>query len=372
MLRILVLTRYDPRGASSRVRFFQFLSRLSKRGMSFNVRPFLDDDYIRALYRGERAKVGKVFGAYLRRLCVLLRTRNYDLVWMEKEALPWLPAAFEIALMRGTPYVVDLDDAWFHRYDQNPSRIVRWLMADKIDTVMRHAAAVVAGNEYLADRARRAESRRVKIIPSVIDLNRYPSEIMTDAKSVGRKTSVVIGWIGTPITAHYLAGIEQAFRAIAAIRSVELHVVGASAPATFAGLPVRNIVWDEATEIEMIRGFDIGIMPLDDRAWERGKCAYKLLQVMAAGRPVVASPVGANHVVIQDGVNGFLADTPNQWIRAFTALIDDPDLRVRMGLKALQTIKDRYTIERVLPELASVLTEAPVLGDSDISAADIG
>lgn len=363
MLKVLVLTRYDRLGASSRVRFLQFLSALSTREMSFSVQPLLDNDYIKALYRGERTGAGKILGAYLRRLRALFSIRNYDLIWMEKEALPWLPAEIELALMRGRPYVVDLDDAWFHRYDENPSPLVRWLMADKIDVVMRHATIVVAGNEYLADRARRAQARRIEIIPSVIDLNRYALESASDTKTSGRNDPLVIGWIGTPITAPYLKGIAQAFRAIAATRSVVLQVVGASAPAEFAGLPVKNMAWSEATEIETIRGFDIGIMPLDDTGWERGKCAYKLLQVMAAGRPVVASPIGANRTLVRDGINGFLADTTDRWVQVLTALIDDPDLRTRMGLEALQTIKDRYTIERVLPELTSVLRQASTVQD---------
>ena len=137
-------------------------------------------------------------------------------------------------------------------------------------------------------------------------------------------------------------------------------MIGASAPTTFAGLPVRNIDWSESTEVEAIGAFDIGIMPLEDTQWERGKCAYKLLQVMAAGRPVVASSVGANCSVVRNGINGFLADTSDQWTQALIALIDDADLRARMGLQALQTIKGHYTIEQVLPQLASVLDEASV------------
>jgi len=357
MLRILVLTRYDRLGASSRVRFLQFLTPLAAHGISFSVRPFLDKEYIRRLYKGERAQVRKLIAAYLKRLRLLLFARGHDLVWVEKEALPWLPAALELALMRNVPYVVDFDDAWFHRYDQSSSLIVRGLMAGKIDAVIRHAAVVVAGNEYLAERARRAKARRVEIIPSVIDLNRYGTGFPSETNIHDTKKQIVIGWIGTPITVHYLVAVEHALRAIAAKHSVALHVVGASAPASFAGLPVKNMVWNEATEIQTIRGFDIGIMPLDNTLWEHGKCAYKLLQVMAAGRPVVASPIGANCTVIQDGINGFLADSPIMWIKALAALIENPALRWRMGAQALQSVKDRYTIDCVLLRLASVLAD---------------
>jgi len=361
MVSVLVLTRYDRLGASSRVRFLQFLPGLAARGMTFSVRPFLDDDYVNGLYNGKRMQVGRVLAAYLRRLRALWCARRYDLVWMEKEALPWLPAAVERALMRGVPYVVDLDDAWFHRYDQSPSVIVRALMGHKIDAVMGRAAIVVAGNDYLADRARAANARRVETIPSVVDSNRYTPAVLSRTKTSNRASEIVIGWIGTPFTVRYLTSIEQAFRTIAAKYSVALHVVGASAPRSFARLPVQSISWNEATEIETICDFDIGIMPLDDTPWERGKCAYKLLQVMAAQIPVVASPVGANCVVVRDGINGFLADTTDEWIRALSALIDNPDLRAKMGFEALQTVKDHFTIERVLPQLTSILSEASAL-----------
>jgi glycosyltransferase involved in cell wall biosynthesis len=360
MLNVLVLTRYDRLGASSRVRFLQFLTALAARGMSFDVWPFFDDDYIRSLYGGKRAKATTIMAAYLKRLGALMRAHRYDLIWLEKEALPWLPAAIETTLLRGVPYIVDLDDAWFHRYDRNPSPVVRTLMAGKIDAVMHRAAAVVVGNDYLAERARRAQASHVKVIPSVIDFDRYTPTILADAAGSGRKTPIVVGWIGTPITAPYLAQIEPAFRAIAATRAVELHVVGTAAPPAFAGLPVKNIAWNEDTEVEVIAAFDIGIMPLANTDWERGKCAYKLLQVMAAGRPVVASSVGANAVVVRDGVNGYLADSSDQWVEALTALIDDAGLRARLGRRAQQTVENHYTIARVLPQLASVLAKAPL------------
>jgi glycosyltransferase involved in cell wall biosynthesis len=305
----------------------------------------------------------KILIAYLKRFQMILRARSYDLVWIEKEALPWLPSALELALLRGIRYVVDLDDAWFHRYDQNSSTVIRKLMADKIDRLMDRAAVVVAGNEYLADRARRTEAKRVEIIPSVIDFNSYLTKTISNTGNSERKNPVIIGWIGTPITARYLAEFEQAFRTIAAIRSVELHVVGASAPPAFTGLPVATITWKEATEVDAIRAFDIGIMPLDDTPWERGKCAYKLLQIMAAGRPVVASSVGANRTVIRDGINGFLADTTDTWIEALTALIDDPNLRGTMGRVAMQAVKERYSLECATPRLAAVLAEAAALRD---------
>jgi glycosyltransferase involved in cell wall biosynthesis len=358
--KILVLTRYGELGASSRVRFLQFLTALDKCGMSFSVQPFFDNEYVAELYKGERTRRGRVVAAYLRRFRALALKRRFDLIWLEKEALPWMPAGIELAAMRGTPYVVDIDDAWFHRYDRNLSAAVRRLMSRKIDIVMQHATAVVAGNQYLAERARHAQAQRIEVIPSVVDFDRYAA-LAADQSKRKCKTTTVIGWIGTPITVRYLSAIEDALRAVSAVRSIELLVVGASMPPAFAGLPVRSVPWSAETETEKIGSFDIGIMPLDNTEWEQGKCAYKLLQVMAAGRPVVASPIGANCDVIRDGSNGFLAEGTNKWIEVLITLIDHPNVREKMGREAIQTVKERYTIESVLPRLSAVLLEASVL-----------
>jgi glycosyltransferase involved in cell wall biosynthesis len=356
--KVLLLTRYDRLGASSRVRFLQFLPALAAQGFDFDVRPFFGDEYVRALYSSERISVSSVATSYLRRLASLLQRRNYDLIWLEKEALPWIPGWIESALLGGIPYVVDLDDAWFHRYDQQQSKLVRSMLGEKIDVVMRRASAVVAGNDYLADHARQAGARRIVLIPSAIDLDRYPSGrfLDTEKDSTGRK--IIIGWIGTPITAPYLAAIEPAFRTVAAEAPMTLRIVGAQSPDVFAGLATDSVPWSEITEIEQILRLDVGIMPLANTVWERGKCAYKLLQIMAAGRPVIASPVGANCKVVQHGINGFLANSTEEWITALRSLTLNPELRHRFGAAARQTVELSYSTKKVLPSLTAVLKDA--------------
>lgn len=356
MPKILLLTRYDRLGASSRVRFLQFLPGLAQRGFEVDVSPLLDDVYVRSLYGGQGSGVRGIVGAYVRRTAALMRRRRYDLIWLEKEALPWIPAGIEALMRRGVPFVVDLDDAWFHRYEHHAYAAVRLPLRGKIDAVMRAASVVVAGNEYVAERARSAGARRIEVIPSVVDMARYPPEVMDRMPHPGGP--IVVGWIGIPLNVHYLKRIEPAFRRFASTRDVRLRVVGARAPAEFAGLPVDAYAWSEGKEVDRIDGFDIGIMPLDDTPWEQGKCAYKLIQMMAAGKPVIASPVGANRRVVRHGVNGFLADTPEEWTAAFQQLATDPGLRIRMGLEARRTVAEDYTLAGVLPRLATVLSEA--------------
>jgi len=346
MIDVLLLTRYERLGASSRVRFLQYLPALEREGFTFDVQPLLDNAYVRSLYGGPKVGFGSLLLAYARRFRALHRRLRYDLVWLEKEALPWLPAFLEIARLQGLPYVVDYDDAWFYRYERH------WLsplLGHKIDAVMRVAHTVVAGNDFLARRARQAGARAVEIVPSAIDLDRYQNLPARPAAG-----PLNVGWIGIPLNAHYLAIVAPALRAA---EGINLQVVGGPVPVELAGIPAESFPWTEESEIARIAAFDVGIMPLHDTPWERGKCAYKLIQVMAAGKPVIASPVGANRQVVEHGVNGFLAETPEEWTQALRAL-SDPDLRRRMGEAARRTVAAGYATTVVGPRLAAILRNA--------------
>ena len=348
MTNVLLLTRYERLGASSRIRFLQYLPALEREGFTFDVQPLLDNDYVRSLYGGPKVGAGNLLRAYWRRFGALRRRLKHDVIWLEKEALPWLPTWMEIARLQGMPYVVDYDDAWFHRYEDH---WLKPLLGGKIDAVMQVADTVVAGNQYLARRARQACAHRVETVPTAIDLDRYQN---LPAPAGGLLT---VGWIGIPLNAHYLTIVEPALRALAGTDKFSLHVVGAAVPAALDGIAAQSFPWTEESEIERIAAFDVGIMPLHDTAWERGKCAYKLLQVMAAGKPVIASPVGANAQVVQHGVNGFLADSPEEWADALRRL-EDPDLRRRMGAEARKTVEDQYSTAVVGPRLAAILAAA--------------
>src|SRR4051812_25135323 len=269
MTDVLVLTRYERLGASSRIRFLQFLPTLERQGFAFDVRPLLDNAYVASLYGGPKVGAGNIISSYWRRFSALRRRMRYDVVWLEKEALPWLPTWLEIARLEGLPYVVDYDDAWFHRYE---SHWLRPLLGHKIDAVMRVAHTVVAGNDYLARRARQAGARHVEIVPTAIDLNRYPKL----AEAPGGD-ALTIGWIGIPLNVHYLAMIAPALCAASATMPIRLHVVGATVPAEFGSISAESFPWSEDTEISRIAQFDVGVMSLGDTPWERGKCAYKLL-----------------------------------------------------------------------------------------------
>jgi len=323
-MKVLLLSRYDRLGASSRVRSFQYLPFMASKGWQVDVSPLFSDKYLQALYSGQPRGL-EVFTGYWCRLKALLRANQYDLIWIEKEVFPFMPALVERLLVKaGVPYVVDYDDALFHRYDQHANRLVRSLLGRKIDTVMRYAALVVAGNDYLAERARKGGARRVEIVPTVVDLSRY-SAVRPDSKG-----ALVVGWIGSPSTIRYLLTLSCVFESLAKDFEVRFVAVGAS-KAVVENLPIEACPWSEETEVQSIRTFDIGVMPLEDSPWERGKCGYKLIQYMACGLPVVASPVGVNTEIVEQGSNGFLARVLAEWEQALRDLLSDQQLRNSMG-----------------------------------------
>ena len=198
---------------------------------------------------------------------------------------------------------------------------------------------------------RRAGASRVELVPTVVDLPRYGT---TALRAPGPFT---VGWIGTPLTAGYLDAIAPALREVAGARTLRLCAVGAS-PFRLDGVDVETPPWSEDSEAAMIRGFDVGVMPLPDSPWERGKCGYKLIQYMASGKPVIASPVGMNRTLVREGENGFLADDPASWARALTALCDDPERRAAMGAAGRRLVAASYDLRVQLPRLAEIIRSA--------------
>lgn len=347
-MKILLLARYGRLGASSRVRFYQYLPYLQQRGAQVEIAPFFDDEYLRALYAGKPAPVLSVLAAYAQRLGKILRAARHDLIWIEKQLLPWLPAFLEPLLPR--PYVVDYDDAVFHRYDQHPNPLIRLALGGSIDQVMRYARLVIAGNEYLSARALQAGAPRVEILPSVVDAERY-APAPPDSPARGAFT---LGWIGQPVTAVFLRQIQPALQAARRQTEIRLKVVGARLP----DLEADFLPWTEAGEVAAVQQFDAGIMPLPDAPFERGKCGYKLIQYMACGLPVIASPVGANAQIVKPGITGFLAETPAEWTNSILALAHSAALRREMGRAGRARFEQGYSLQAAAPRLLTFLRQA--------------
>ncbi|RZU99096.1 glycosyltransferase family 4 protein [Spiribacter vilamensis] len=354
-MKVTLLSKYSRLGASSRLRSLQYLPALETAGIEVTVRPLFDDDYLKTLYAGKGRAISLVARRYAVRARDLRRAVDADLLWVEKEALPYLPHWLEHVLMpRGVPYVVDYDDAVFHNYDLSGRAWVRRLLGRKIDRVMAEATTVICGNDYLAERACGAGARRVEYLPTVVDAERYPF--------VPRPGNAqpVIGWIGSPSTQQYVTELAPVLERIGKKYDARLVLVGARPDVAerFGDLPVEIVPWSEDTEAEQVASFDVGIMPLLDGPWERGKCGYKLIQYMACGKPVVASPVGVNEKIVHDWACGLLAGSHEQWFEALDHLISDTDQRQRLGRRGRDAIEKHYSMQVQAPHLANMLIQA--------------
>lgn len=350
VLRVLLLSKYGRQGASSRLRSYQYIPYFAALGVEVEAAPLLDDRYVRGLYGGS-VPMRSVLAGYFSRLSRLLKGARFDLVWLEKELFPWVPAFLELAwINRQIPYLIDYDDAIFHRYDHSRWGIARWLLADKIDRVMKAASLVVAGSDYLVDRARRAGARRVEKLATVVDLARYP------VAREGRPGRITIGWIGTPNTSRYLLPLLPLLRKVSNRWDARIVAIGAASLPEFDGL-VEVAPWSESSEVDAINAIDIGIMPLPDEPFERGKCGYKLIQYMACGKSVVASPVGENVRIVRHGVNGFHATHLNEWRLALDALCADAGMRARFGRAGRACVEAEYSLAVTAPRLCELLRE---------------
>lgn len=359
-MKILLLTRYGRMGASSRLRTLQYVPWIEAAGVPCTVQAFFSDEMLRAKYLIGGYRLASVLSAYRERLRALLERHEFDLVWIEKEALPWLPAWVERLLLLGVPYVLDYDDAIFHNYDMHSSACVRRLLGRRIDRLMQHARLVVGGNEYLVRRARDAGAPWVETVPTVIDLERYaPPNYGSRRKSLPR-----IVWIGSPATVHYLETLRQPLTELARRCAYTLRVIGSAFE--LPGVEVECLPWSEATEVADVAAGDIGIMPLRDSPWEQGKCGYKLIQYMACGLPVVASPIGVNQIIVREGENGYLAGSSAQWVAALDRMIEDVAIRQAMGAAGRRRVELEYCLQAVAPGVCDMLRKAAVQRKRDL------
>lgn len=353
---MLALSPLPEEGAGCRFRISQYVPYLEAHGFDVTVAPFYTPEFFRIVYlRGRYLAKARLFLARtVRQLAEALSSRH-DLVFLYREAIPIGPPLIEMLLtrLRRRPLVYDFDDAVFLTNVSDANRLLRVVkFPEKVRTIIRASAAVTAGNAYLADYAARYQ-RNVTVLPTVVDTARW-----IPAADPVRRPVPRVGWIGTPSTASYLASLGDVLRHVAAVEPFTLRVAGTADPVRFPGVSVENERWTLPGEVALFNTCDVGVYPLPDDAWARGKCGLKAIQFMACGVPVVAAPVGVNRDIIQDGVNGFLAATPEEWTEKLGWLLADESLREKLGRAGRETVIERYSLAVYAPLLARVLGAA--------------
>lgn len=312
--------------ASVRYRLGQFLDPLADRGIRLEIREIPDSG--------------------TRRMALFREIRSAPVIGVQRKlfSIPYLYLLRRLVRRM----IFDFDDALYVRDSRHEHR--RSLTRQfRFSRTLRLADAALAGNAYLGEAAR-AYCRRVHVVPTTIDLDRYPPHR-------GRKGSrdLTIGWIGSRSTLFYLEDLVPALEAMGSrLGRLRLKII-ADAFLPLEKVEVIRKRWTEAEEVEDLREVDIGIMPLRDDAWARGKCGLKLLQYMAMGIPVICSPVGTNLDLVTDGVEGLHARTQQEWVAAAEALAADPSRRRRMGIQGRKKVESRYSAARTAPVLASII-----------------
>jgi glycosyltransferase involved in cell wall biosynthesis len=353
MIRLLAMVPSIPdTSPGQRYRLEQWAPLLRQFGVETTFEPFESPQLNSVLYQpGRMLDKAKMIGeAFVRRIRLLDTLSEYDVVYIFREAALLGPALIERRIYRsGVPIVLDFDDAIYVRYVSPSNGFISLLKcAGKTRTLCRMAAHVLAGNRHLAEYARRF-SGNVTVIPTTIDTDKYTMAARQSA--TGRQ---VIGWTGSYSTVQHLESLGGALKKLAKKEDFLLLVIG---PDRFdlPGVMTESMPWRSSSEVADLRALDIGIMPLPDNPWTRGKCACKALQYMGLGIPTVCSPVGINSEIIDDGVNGLLARSEEEWIERLTLLLRSPDLRSRIGLAGRATVEAKFSARAQAPRVFEVL-----------------
>ena len=346
-MKVTAFTRYGPRAASTRQRFVQYFPALREAGIHVDHHPLLGDDYVASLATGEHYPPTRVVRAYGGRLDQLMASRDADVFWVYVELLPYFPAMIERLAAGGKPIVYDFDDAFFHAYDQGPNPFVPTLLGDKHASLLKRAAACCCGNDYIQAFAAQYCDRTM-VVPTVVDTDAY-------RPAPGDEAPLTIGWIGSPSTWRGVRPILPVLEKVVAAHGARFLVVGAGRAAAADSFPDKGVGdWGRAARIAHVQAMHVGIMPLLDRPFERGKSGYKLIQYMACGLPVVASPVGVNAQIVKDGANGFLASTDAQWTGALTKLLGDAELRRQLGANGREQAVSHFSLDSQKGRLVSL------------------
>lgn len=334
--------------ASTRYRLEQYIPGLRQHGVDLQVVHLLGDDYLRQRFNGRTASTLGLIRSGFSRLVDLTFLGKFDAALVHCELLPLMPGWLERVLLR-QPYVYDFDDAFYLRYRLGTLSKFGPVLGRKFEQVMASAACITAGNDDLFRYARRFNSQ-VDFLPTVVDLNHHVPD------STRKTSTFTVGWIGSPSTAPYLQNIRGPLAELAREGNVRLVVVGGAAPA-IAGVQIEEVPWSAATEIDLINSFDVGVMPLPDDEWSRGKCAFKLIQYMACAVPVIGSAVGANQSVVTSDC-GYLARNHDEWLAALRAFRDSPTLRKQAGEAGRQRVTEHYCLQVTLPRMAAAIQRA--------------
>ncbi|MEN7549608.1 glycosyltransferase family 4 protein [Rapidithrix thailandica] len=345
-MKILILAPYPKTVApSQRFRFEQYLEAVREKGWKYDYVPFIDETTWAILHQpGQFVKKALgILRAFLKRFFLLSKLSSYDYVFIHREASHIGPPLFEwlIAKVFRKKMIYDFDDAiWLPNFSKH-NESFHWLkMYGKVKSIMKWSYKISAGNRYLADFARKYNPEAAIVInPTTIDTEHYHNQVKDQSSN-----PLVIGWTGTLTTTKYLKDIVPALKDLEQKYNFEFHVIANEDP-EYELKSYRFVKWKKETEIEDLLQFNVGVMPLVDDAWAKGKCGFKALQYMALGIPALVSPVGVNEDIVDHQRNGFVCRKQQDWYEGLEQLLKDAEARTNMGEEARKKIEDYYSVK---------------------------
>lgn len=359
-LKVLFLILYGFNGPSSRYRVYQYLPFLDKEGIEYSKFPFYTDIFERISCN--MFKISNILGSgfnkiyvywgYLKRLFQILLAARYDVIFIQKDLIPHV--LIQVLHTQNKNIIFDFDDAIFlsdEKQKQCIGRVIRPNGYIKVPRILRASKKIIVGNKYLKEYCLKFNAN-VSVLPISIDTKRY------FVKHKEKQQNLVIGWLGSPATVFCLEILNDVFKSICKkYPSVKIMLIGAD---SFANPNKSNISikrWNYETEINDLQEFDIGLMPMSDDEFTQGKGGCKLLQYMAVGLPSVVSPVGINREIVKEGVDGFFASDPQEWIEKISLLIEDKKLREKISQQARETVVKHYSLEKAGPQFMQTIKE---------------
>lgn len=328
---------------SQRFRFEQYFPLLDQCGIKYNTNCFYDYQSHAMLYQKKNRPLLllRLIFCFFRRCIHIFLLSSYDCILIQRGAAPFGPPVFEwvIKYVYRKPIIYDFDDAIWLGPIKKESLLMHWTRSrNKIAKICKWSEKIVAGNQYLAEYARQY-NQEVTVIPTVVNTNKEGIDKIVENEKI------IIGWTGSHTTLTYLESLEDVLLDLKREYDFRLMVMANKKPG-FRELDYQFVPWSEKAEIEELRKIDIGIMPLPDDEWTKGKCGFKAIQYMALGKPAVVSAVGVNTEIVDHGINGFVCYTEEDWKKYLGMLINDRILRKKMGTSAYNKVDDFYSLKK--------------------------
>ncbi len=344
MKKILFIATHRPnRSPGQRFRFEQYFKYLQEHGFECELSYIITEHDDKVFYsKGNFLKKAIILlKSYRKRMADLKRAKNFDIIFIFREANITGTTLFERKLKRyDARMVFDFDDAiWLQDVSEGNKKLA-WLKdPSKTPKLIALSDLTIAGNQYLADYASQY-SNQVQVIPTTIDTTYHQRQ-----QSLPEKETICIGWTGSHTTTKYFDLAVPVLKRLKAKygNKVSFKLIGDGAYYNEA-LKLQGVPWQLDREIEELLDLDIGIMPLPNDDWAKGKCGFKGLQYMALEIPTVMSPIGVNTEIIEHGVNGFLAETEDEWVEVLSELIESHALRIQVGKAGRGTVEERYSV----------------------------